>query len=254
MCTLVTLYGCHDRYPLIVLANRDERFARPSSVPGVLHDFHSITRHIVVAPKDGPSGGTWIGLTSQGFFAAITNQDTDVFDDKARSRGQVVSKVLRADDVFQATDYLYGLNPDAYNPFNLVYGSVFNMKIARVHRGRPVTIEQAELGTVVTSNDLSGGGKYDAKGKRAKELAEGIYERASLGSLLQKALHVLGDHENGTDNPHQAVCVHTEEFGTRSTSVLLIPRYREDHPRFFHSEGPTCASTGFAEYSYLFEG
>lgn len=254
VCTLVTLYGINDRYPLIVLANRDEKLGRPSTVPRVLHqNTQGSLRTRSLAPLDIPSGSTWIGLSARGFFAAVTNQDSDTIDPQAKSRGKVVSEVLRLQGVYEASDYLKSLNPEQYNPFNLVFGSVYNMRLARVHRGRPVSIETMNPGIAVTSNDQSETGAYAVKCKRAADLAASIQDREPLNGILQKAAYILGYHENGEVGPHQSICVHSGEFGTRSTSVLLIPRYAEDNPRLFHSEGPTCKSEGFAEYSYLFE-
>lgn len=249
MCTLVALYEANESYPLIVYANRDEKYARPSTVPKIMKQEG---REIVVAPLDHISGGTWIGASSRGFIAAITNQDCDSFDPQALSRGQVVAHVLTLNDTIEATKYLLSLRPESYNPFNLLFGTPFNLRLATVHRGQPVQVQTLEPGTHVFSNDMSGEGLYNVKAERCQRLASGIRERSSLKELMTKGMTILSDHENAEPDPYQAVCVHMAERGTRSTSMIVVPRHIGGL-RFFHSEGPTCKSGGLAEYTHLFE-
>ena len=68
MCLILFALGVREDYPFIVLANRDEFYNRPTlsarlwpGIPGV------------VAGRDLLAGGTWLGLTRQGVFAAVTN-------------------------------------------------------------------------------------------------------------------------------------------------------------------------------------
>src|SRR4051812_50111198 len=61
MCTIITLFQAHPAYPLIIAANRDERYARPSSGPTAL-----AAPPAVVAGRDLEFGGTWFGVNAQG--------------------------------------------------------------------------------------------------------------------------------------------------------------------------------------------
>ena len=68
MCLLVLAYRCHPEFPLIVAANRDEFFQRPTAAA----DFWPDQPH-VLAGRDLEQNGTWMGVTKNGRFAALTN-------------------------------------------------------------------------------------------------------------------------------------------------------------------------------------
>lgn len=113
-------YRVHPRYPLIVAANRDEFFARPTATASLWDDPPG-----VVAGRDLAGGGTWLGIGAGGKFAALTNyRDPSRLRAEAPSRGKLVSSFL-AEEV-TADELLAHLrrNGGRYNGFNLVFGTV----------------------------------------------------------------------------------------------------------------------------------
>lgn len=68
MCILFIAVNKHPQYPLIVAANRDEFYARPTAPSNFWTDNSNI-----LAGKDLQAGGTWMGISQQGNFAALTN-------------------------------------------------------------------------------------------------------------------------------------------------------------------------------------
>lgn len=68
MCLIVLAYQVHPRYPLIVAANRDEFRERPAHTAHFWDDAPWI-----LAGRDLHAGGTWMGITREGRFAALTN-------------------------------------------------------------------------------------------------------------------------------------------------------------------------------------
>ena len=68
MCLILFACAAHARYPLIVAANRDEAYARPSEAAAFWKDAPH-----VYGGRDLEHGGTWLGLTRAGRFAAVTN-------------------------------------------------------------------------------------------------------------------------------------------------------------------------------------
>ncbi|SDK00890.1 NRDE family protein [Microbulbifer yueqingensis] len=66
MCLLLFAYRAHPRYPLLMAANRDEFFSRPSAPAGYWGETG------VVAGRDLQAGGTWAGVAA-GRVAAVTN-------------------------------------------------------------------------------------------------------------------------------------------------------------------------------------
>jgi uncharacterized protein with NRDE domain len=68
MCLILFAACAHPDYPLIVAANRDERYTRPSTPAGFWPDYPT-----VCAGRDLEQGGTWLGIATDGRFAGITN-------------------------------------------------------------------------------------------------------------------------------------------------------------------------------------
>ncbi|MCX7180793.1 MAG: NRDE family protein, partial [Proteobacteria bacterium] len=82
MCLVLVAWRVHPGYPLVVAANRDEFFAR-STAPAVF--WKDAPK--VLAGRDLEAGGTWMGITRTGRFAALTN-----FRDPAQNRSGAPSR------------------------------------------------------------------------------------------------------------------------------------------------------------------
>lgn len=91
MCLLVLAYGVDPARPIVLAANRDEQYARPSAALGAWPDEPEIC-----AGRDLSRGGTWLGLTRHGRFGALTNFRRGGPHAGARSRGEVVLEYLRS--------------------------------------------------------------------------------------------------------------------------------------------------------------
>lgn len=115
MCTLIALHRVHRDYPLVVAANRDELYARPSAGVRLLREARR-----VVGGRDEEKGGTWLGASERGFFVGLTNQRASSPPDaRARSRGEVVLGALATADLDGALAFVAALDAREYNPFNL---------------------------------------------------------------------------------------------------------------------------------------
>ncbi len=104
--------------PLVIAANRDEFFNRPAAEAGWWRDAPQ-----VLAGRDLLGGGTWMGITREGRFAAVTNyRDPQVRVEEPRSRGAAVRAYLEGDEAPEA--YLTALAREAhrYGPFSLIVG------------------------------------------------------------------------------------------------------------------------------------
>ncbi|ACY14246.1 NRDE family protein [Haliangium ochraceum] len=119
MCTLLFGFRSSAAYPLIIAANRDEHYARPTRRAGFWDDAPE-----VLAGRDLEAGGTWMGVTRAGRWAALTNiHEPGVAHEDALSRGELVSGFLRNDD--EPGAYLAALEAreHRYRGFNLVIGT-----------------------------------------------------------------------------------------------------------------------------------
>ena len=68
MCLIYVAWRRHPHHRLVVAANRDEHHARPTAAAHWWKDAPG-----VLAGRDLEAGGTWMGLTRDGRFAAVTN-------------------------------------------------------------------------------------------------------------------------------------------------------------------------------------
>jgi uncharacterized protein with NRDE domain len=116
MCLVLIALDSHPDYSLIVAANRDEFYDRPTAPAGFWADAPS-----VLAGRDLKAGGTWLGVDRRGRLAAVTNYRQGERECPApRSRGRLVSDFLTADT--GAPEYIERVRSDAglYNGFNLI--------------------------------------------------------------------------------------------------------------------------------------
>jgi uncharacterized protein with NRDE domain len=91
MCLLAFAYRVHPQLPIVLAANRDELYARPTEALRVWPDEPDLC-----AGRDLSQGGTWLGVSRRGRFAALTNFRRGAAHAGARSRGQVVLDYLRS--------------------------------------------------------------------------------------------------------------------------------------------------------------
>jgi uncharacterized protein with NRDE domain len=118
MCLILVAWRVHPDYPFVVAANRDEFFARPTAPAAFWKDAPQ-----VLAGRDLEAGGTWMGVTRSGRFAALTNfRDPAQNRSGAPSRGGLVADFLVLDESPQ--EYLEHIAPRSHecNGFNLLVG------------------------------------------------------------------------------------------------------------------------------------
>ena len=113
MCLILLQYQPDAPEPLIVAANRDEFHHRASAPAHFWQD-----RPDLLAGRDLVAGGTWLGCTREGRFAALTNFNQGPSMPAARSRGELVDGFLSATEGAMA--YAQGISGEHYAGFNLL--------------------------------------------------------------------------------------------------------------------------------------
>jgi len=101
MCLILFAYNTHPSYRLILAANRDEFYDRPST-PADFWGKHPQ----VLAGIDLKEKGTWLGVTREGKFAAITNyRDPASWKDQVafprQTRQTLPDRIIRCGKVFK---------------------------------------------------------------------------------------------------------------------------------------------------------
>lgn len=121
MCLLVVALHAHERYALVLAANRDEYHARPAAPAAWGRAAPFID---VLGGRDLAAGGTWLGLHRDGRFALVTNVREGAGPRaNVQSRGELVPRVLDAADDPAAALRAIAPTGDLYSGFNLLAGS-----------------------------------------------------------------------------------------------------------------------------------
>lgn len=129
MCLIAVAWQAHPRYPLALIANRDELHARPSAPAGP-----DPQRPDVYGGRDLQAGGSWLLVSARGRLAAVTNVRVGPVAALApRSRGQLVREFAHA--TADVEDWLLRLSPTApeYGRFNLLLWDGHTLAYATNH-------------------------------------------------------------------------------------------------------------------------
>jgi uncharacterized protein with NRDE domain len=218
MCLIVLAYKTHPHYPLILAANRDEFLDRPADPAR----FWPAEPH-VLAGRDRKAGGTWLGATTTGCFAALTNyRDLRLPRVNGPSRGTLVRKALEPG--FTPVDTAI------YEGFNLLYGPVTAL---RYHTNMRAVDEPVAPGVHGLSNHLldTPWPKVErAKGELARIIAREDPSVETLFDLLAESTTAPDAQlpDTGLDLPREralsAIRIAMEGYGTRCSTVLMVDK------------------------------
>lgn len=115
LCLVALAWNTHPRWRLVLLGNRDEQFARPSTPLAQWPDAP------IAAGRDALSGGTWMGLGPDGRAAVVTNVRDGLpqpFD--GPSRGELPVAFLRGHANALEHAHALAAHANRYAPFNLI--------------------------------------------------------------------------------------------------------------------------------------
>jgi uncharacterized protein with NRDE domain len=228
MCLILIAWRVHPRYPLIVAANRDEFYARPT-LPAKRWPGTSG----MIAGQDLEAGGSWMGVDVTGRFAAVTNfRELEQVPADARSRGRLVTDYLLGNT--PAEGYLAGLaeHADRFRGYNLLLGDASELYCAS---NRGASIRRLPSGVHGVCN-----GPLDSdwpKVERGRQLLADALDRGEPSP--ERLLELLRDRTRPADEalPDTGVGLEAERllgtiaidgtiagrgYGTRSASVLLL--------------------------------
>ena len=150
MCLLIALSGVVDGVPLMVAANRDERYDRPAEVITVLRG----AAPRILGGRDAVAGGTWLAVNSHGLVAGLTNQPSaGGRDDTRRSRGELpLAFAAHADAATAVAEVCPRLDPSDYNPCWLLVGDRHALYSVGMTGGHRPVVRQLPPGAYVLEN------------------------------------------------------------------------------------------------------
>jgi uncharacterized protein with NRDE domain len=232
MCLIVFAWQVVPGVPFVLAGNRDEFFQRPTAAAAWWQDHPQ-----VYAGRDLEGGGTWLGITRDGRFAALTNirapseHRTDV-----RSRGMLVADYLTGNATPDAYIAEVAAEAERYNGFNLIVGTPesmiwYNNRAPEDNRnGKPLA-----PGIYGLSN-----GSLDTSWPKVVRTKAQFASLLCQGAPCEAYFEMLSDTTRASDcrlpktgvdldleRLLSAVCIDSPTYGTRSSSVVQIYRDRE---------------------------
>lgn len=225
MCLIAIAHESHPDYPLLVAANRDEYYRRPTASAEFWEEAPQL-----LAGRDLQAGGTWLGITSHGRFAAITNhRNPPSTPAQPRSRGMLT------------LDFLTGTRPAAvyleevaaqggeYAGFNLLLRDHSGLYYFSNSEGR---IRQLEPGVYGLSNGLldSGWPKQQQAAAVLEELLPGPVSHEQLQVAVSDRRPAPWEElpDTGLSSEMELALssqfIVTGEYGTRATTTLAVHR------------------------------
>src|SRR5688500_5286312 len=253
MCLIAFAWRTHRRYPLALIANRDEVHLRPSAAAGFDPEAAA-----VYGGRDLVQGGSWLQVSTRGRLATVTNVRAGPRPAEApRSRGWLVRDFVRGNR--EAVEHAAALEGTAgeHGRFNLLLWDGAVLVFASNHP-RP-NFAAVSPGLHAMSN-----GAFDApwpKSGLATRALEAWLASAQSStddidrSALSPLFDALADTTAAPDDllPDTGVgvalertlsppFVSGERYGTRSSSVVLI-----GHGHFVFAErrfGPNAVPAG----------
>jgi uncharacterized protein with NRDE domain len=223
MCLIVFALGCHPKYQLILGANRDEYFSRPTAPSAFWHDSGQI-----LAGRDLLAGGTWLGITRDLRLAAVTYYREPVEPDhRLPSRGKLAGDYLAgkmSPEEYRATISEVG---DSFGGFNLLFGNYRDLFYCS-NRGKPFfKVTDGIHGLSNGLLDTPWPKLTAAKERLAGIMQSGMVEPEAIFSLLADPTTfsdpLLPDTGFGIERERHLspIFVAGSDYGTRSSTVIL---------------------------------
>lgn len=246
VCIILLAYRTDKNYPLIVAANRDEFFDRSASEAHYWTDERGI-----FAGRDEKEGGTWLGVTPCGRFAAITNwTERTNSTNSLLSRGHVVRDFLDSD--VAAQEFVENLDGQLYRGFNLVVFDGFDLVYWSNRNEERKILDPGFYGITNTSFDNNW-----TKTRVGVSMIAQVRNRHDVDSLI----HMLRRHSSSSDatsvgqdpvESGQSPCfVFGETYGTRASTAIVF----DDRRIYFKEQqyGPSGMRGSFVYESILIQ-
>lgn len=223
MCLIAFAWQMSGR-PLLLLGNRDEFHRRPTRPAG----FWNEEGHPqLLAGKDLEAGGTWLGVTRSGRFAALTNIRSPEARKGPCSRGSLVLDYLTGRQ--PPGDYMAALadNLQGYAGFNLLAGNMQELWYLNSQQAHP---QQLGAGVYGLSN-----AELNSPWPKLQALRQGLEHQLDTDSDSDTLLDLLKSSNEYPDDrlPDSGVglewerrlsatFIRGEDYGTRACSLLAI--------------------------------
>lgn len=227
MCLIAIYYRMLDDAPLVLAANREEKFARGGTTIGWQHGPVPY-----LAGTDPVAGGTWLGINAHRLLVAVTNRIRSNPPIQPRSRGLLVKDMLTLRSAREAAYFaVKELTTGHYRGCNLVIADEDSLWI--VHGGDWLRVRSLAPGIhVLTNSDVNN--EFDA---RCRVITATMRENAVLNR--DDAIDLMRIVVSHTGEP-TPICIRGDHSGTVA-STLIAMGGRPKRSRLLHADGaPDC--------------
>ena len=222
MCLIVVGWQVSTEFPLVVAANRDEFYARPTAFADFWPDAPE-----VIGGRDLEAGGTWLGITRSGRFAAVTNVREAASGKGRHSRGKLTQDFLSGQQA--AAEYVAQLAMLDFAGFNLLLGDGNSLWYCS---NRDATPQELAPGIYGLSNHLldSPWPKLLTARLGFAQALDKLPERAPLFAILADDEIVPDNELPSTGVPLEwerrlsAIFVRSPDYGTRASTIVASGR------------------------------
>ena len=211
MCLILFAINPNPEYKLVLAANRDEFFKRPTEKARFWREEANL-----LAGRDLQMGGTWLGLTKQGRFSAITNfRPPQNGISPKRSRGELPVNFLKNDD--SPNDYLRSINgsQEEYDGFNLLVGDLNEYYYSS---NRIKASQKLDNGFFGLSNET-----LNCSWPKVRDGRRKLRRLIKNGFSSEDLYELLGDR--GSSEELSASFIYGENYGTRAMTILTIDSF-----------------------------
>ncbi|MFO7845579.1 MAG: NRDE family protein [Balneolaceae bacterium] len=226
MCLIVFSFRDLPSYPLILAGNRDEFYQRPTKQAHVWD-----TDPEFVAGKDLEAGGTWLGISQNGEFGAVTNYRNlyePVKGDK--SRGAIIPEFLTSDQSIRERIHSIEKQKNNFSGFNLIAGSAEKLFYVSNQSKSAKEISPGLHGISNAFLDTSWPKVELAKKEFKTSIQSGEIDREAVFELLQQSDPFPKEQLPDTglspemERAVSPAFIKTADYGTRCSSLLTIDR------------------------------
>ncbi|MBN00526.1 MAG: hypothetical protein CMJ77_15525 [Planctomycetaceae bacterium] len=239
MCLLAIQYQLVPDAPILVAANREEFYERPSQPPSIQSG-----KPRVLCGIDAQAGGTWLGVNQHGLVIGVCNRRKMSSSYPSRSRGVLCRELLKSNSAVHARDVaMEELSSGRYDGANFVCVDAESGWV--VHGGNEIdTVEMHEGLNIISNRDLN-----DPRDERV-EMARRLLTLHTLDSpvkFLAVASKVFARPPSPPGRP--SIVIREKDRGTVSSTLISLGKKPRDAIYQFSGSAPDRSR--YEDYSPL---
>ncbi len=226
MCLILLVYRAVDGYPLLLAANREELYSRPTAPP----QLHAGPPRVVCG-TDLAAGGTWLAVNEYGLVAAVTNRPRQGVPPKPRSRGLLCRDVARLPSAADALELARDeLAREPYAGVNLLVADRHTAWV--ISAGDRLVVQPLEPGVhVLAAGDVND--PHDGRLARVRRIYS--QQPAATADEFRRLASTICSLGPAGDEP--PIVLRRPGAGTVSSTILVVADSLGDS-QLWHAAGP----------------